>query len=201
MLHRYSMAYSTLIILMLVPVTLLSQTGTPGYIGLYTENYSDSLPVISSYCPFEGINAQVEMWIICRPNELGQCAGEFKIEYPDNVDSVLVTVSPDVCVIMGTLGTGIYYSYYECQTEWNCPFHQTLLITSHERSSVSVAGYPATGLISYADCTDLRSSYECVATHELNLNYRDDDYGCTEIDIGVEIESSSWGVIKRLCND
>ena len=170
-----------------------------GFIGLYADNQR----TYHVYCPFEGPSvARVEMWIWCLPSVDGQLGAEFRIEYPLNV--IQSTVTPNDAIIaveLGSLPEGISVAYSVCQFDWNCPYHQTLWITSHDMTEVRIVSHPEVGVYQFISCLPDFPPEQCIILSDLLLN----NPGGSMIgpckppdDLIIETKNFAWGAIKSI---
>jgi hypothetical protein len=125
-----------------------SSTTNQGQIGLYLDenrltNCADGIP----FYP-------LDMWIWCKPGDLGQMCAEFAVDYPYNVIQEQVTENEDlVSVTLGELATGMSVCYQQCRLDWNWPFRQTLFVTDSLPTMVRIVAHPDVGRYQFANCS------------------------------------------------
>jgi hypothetical protein len=177
-----------LITLLLVPATAHGD----GQIGLYASDTHDT------YCVSGAGMYQVEMWVWCKPGTNGQMCAEFMVSYPSNVITSIVTNNEEInSVVLGDVASGVSVCYIDCQYEWNWPFHQTLYVTSAEKTVAKIVPHPQVGTYQFANCQSGFPIESCRNSPYMLFNYDESDPKCH---MGG-MNEATWGAIKSIYTD
>lgn len=169
--------------LLLVSGAAVSELSYIGYMGLYADENHGVCEVNNpgGFFPFQ-------MWVWCRPNDLGMICSEFMICYPPNVIQSTVTWSPEISVMLGDLPSGLSACYIVCQWEWMWVCYQLNYLTDTVPAFIEICPHPDVGTYQFANCEPGYPTETIVVLNHLSLNQP-----CV-----IGTEDASWGAIKGL---
>jgi hypothetical protein len=160
--------------------------------------YADGARAYNAYCaiPWGYSIAKADVWVWCQPGENGLWGVEFAVSYPSNVMADRVTYNGALALRQGSLLAGVSASFGACQWDWCWIAHQTLYVSSLDKTYLEIAPHPVSGFFQFFNCSAGYPAEPCLKGTNLYLNAATTPCLAPETAIGVG--ASTWGAVKSL---
>lgn len=181
-----------IIIVFTILTCIVSQSiaGPKTYIGLYsnTDHYDCRHDVPAIYVPFS-------VWVWVLPSDDGMICVKFGVEFSDHylLSGVVLNPARSVAIPGCSLPGDCGMCFPDCQTGWVWIAQMTFLPTEIHQDYISLTstyGYSG-GYFDVASCEAGYPTMPLTILNNLSVNQP-----CL-----ISTQSSSWGIIKTLCND
>ncbi len=138
------------ILISVIPFAIMAQVPEIGRIAIYADSLrtTSEVDVLAPYTLFD-------VYIFCQPSMNGMYCAEFAMH--SSTESMVIANQEwheNISVILGNLASGVSTCFLDCQAEWVCLVHLSMLNTTTDPAVLEIVRHPDVGYYQFANCLE-----------------------------------------------